>query len=67
MNCHERFEAVLNHRKPDKLPFYFPTITCRTASEILGRRVYSGGDSLHFHEELSWLEGENAHREFVQK
>lgn len=49
------------------MPFYFPTIACRVASEILGRQVNSGGDSLHFHEELSWLDGENAHAEFVHK
>jgi hypothetical protein len=67
MNSFERFDAILNHRKPDKLPFYFPTIACSVASELLGREVDSGGESLHFKEELSLLQGEQAHREFVQK
>jgi hypothetical protein len=67
MNSFERFEAILNHQKPDKLPFYFPTIACSVASELLGREVNSGGESLHFKEELSLLEGEQAHLEFVQQ
>ena len=65
MNTFERFEAILTHEKPDKMPFYFPTIACSVASEILGRKVDSGADSLHFRENASWLEGENAHDEFV--
>ncbi|NLB41523.1 MAG: hypothetical protein GX815_04555 [Clostridiales bacterium] len=67
MNSFERFHAILNHQKPDKLPFYFPTIACSVASELLGREVNSGGESLHFKEEVSLLDGEQAHREFVQK
>ena len=64
MNPFERFDTILNHQKPDKLPFYFPTIACSVASELLGRPVFSGGDSLHFAEERSWLLGESAHAEF---
>ncbi len=67
MNSHERFEAVLSNRKPDKMPFYFPSIVCSVASELLGREVDSGGASLHFKEELSWLSGKNAHDEFVKR
>lgn len=67
MTTYDRFEAVLGHRMPDKLPFYFPTIECTVASRILGREINSGGDSLHFREELSWLDGDNAHEEFVHK
>lgn len=67
MNSHERFEAILNHQKPDRLPFYYPTVFCTVASAILGRDVNSGGDSLHFKEELALLQGASAHQEFVQK
>ncbi|MDD6176272.1 MAG: uroporphyrinogen decarboxylase family protein [Firmicutes bacterium] len=67
MNRSERFRAVLEHKKPDKMPFYFPTIACSVASEILGYPADTGSDSLHFHEECSWLDGENAHAEFVAK
>lgn len=67
MNPYERFTSILRGEKPDKIPFYFPTIDCSVASEILGRKVYSGGESLHFHEELSWIDGDAAHEEFVFK
>lgn len=67
MDSYQRFEAILNHKKPDKMPFYFPTIACSVASEILGRKVNMGGDSLHFNEEKSWLDGEAAHTEFIEK
>ena len=62
-----RFEAILNHAKPDRMPFYFPTIACSVASELLGRAVDSGADSLHFNEERSWVDGEGAHEEFVAR
>ena len=67
MTPFQRFEAVLGHAKPDKVPFYFPTIACTVASELLGRPVDSGADSLHFKEELSWLAGEAAHEDFVAR
>ncbi len=63
----QRFETVLAHGKPDRLPFYFPTIACSVASALLGREVDSGADSLHFKEERSWLDGEDAHAEFVAR
>jgi hypothetical protein len=62
-----RFDAILRHIKPDKLPFYFPTIACSVASELLGRAVDSGADSLHFKEERSWLDGPEAHDEWVAR
>ncbi len=67
MNSFERFNAILDGKKPDRMPFFFPTIACSVASEILGREAHTGGDSLHFKEEKSWLYGEQAHAEFVQK
>lgn len=67
MTNFQRYEAVLNHTKPDRLPFYFPTIACSVASELLGRPVDSGADSLHFKEEKSWLQGEAAHEDFVAR
>jgi len=67
MNSYERFDAILNHKKPDKMPFYFPAIVCTVASEILGRDVDNGGESLHFKEELSFLSGDAAHDEFEKK
>ena len=67
MDAFERFDAILEGRKPDKMPFYYPTIACSVGSEILGRETNTGSDSLAFREELSWLDGEEAHREFVER
>ena len=67
MTPHQRFAAILERRPPDRLPFYFPTIACSVASVLLGREVDSGADSLHFKEERSWLDGEDAHAEFVAR
>ena len=67
MNSFERYDAILGHRKPGKMPLYIPTVSCTVASEILGRGVNSGGESLHFKEELSFLAGDTAHDEFVRK
>lgn len=67
MNSYERFDAILNGDKPDKMPFYFPAIACSVASEILGKEAHTGADSLRFKEEMSWLQGENAHQEFLHK
>ena len=67
MTGKQRFEAVMNHEKPDKLPLFIPTIASDVASEILGRPVITGADSLHFYEELSLFHGAEAHAEFEEK
>lgn len=67
MNSIERFNAILDHKKPDRMPLYIPTTACSVASEILDYEAHTGGDSLHFKEEYSWTEGPNAHDEFVHK
>ncbi|HBP38434.1 MAG TPA: hypothetical protein DD640_06785 [Clostridiales bacterium] len=67
MNSFERFNTTLDHKKPDRMPLYIPAVVCSVASEILGYGAYTGGDSLHFREESSWLLGEQAHEEFVSK
>lgn len=67
MTSIERFNAVLDHKKPDRMPLYIPTVACSVASGILGYEAHTGGDSLHFKEELSWTQGVNAHDEFVCK
>ena len=65
MTSAERFDALLSHKKPDRMPMYIPTIACSVASNILGKPVHTGRDSLQFYEELSWTQSENAHEDFV--
>ena len=67
MTGRERFEAIIDGKKPDRLPVYFTAVACTVASEILGREVHTGADSLHFKEELAIFRGEEAHREFDEK
>lgn len=67
MTSVERFNAVLDHKKPDRVPLYIPTVACSVASALLGYEAHTGGDSLHFNEEFSWTQGDNAHDEFVLK
>jgi len=67
MTGRERFNAIIDHKRPDKMPFYIPTVSCTVASEILSRPVFTGADSLHFHEELAIYRGEAAHKEFEEK
>lgn len=67
MNSKERFAAVLENGKPDRLPLFIPAVACSVASKILGYDAHTGGDSLHFKEEFSWTLGGHAHEEFVQK
>ena len=64
MTGRERFEAVINHKKPDKVPFYVPTFACSVASAILGRPALGGADSLHFKEEKARFLGDAALEEF---
>ena len=64
MTGKQRFEAVMNHQKSDKLPLFIPTVACTVASEILGRKAITGADSLHFAEELAICQGKDAHQEF---
>ena len=67
MTGQERFEAIIEGRRPDRLPIYFTAVACSTASEILGREVHTGADSLHFKEELAIFLGEQAHSDFEGK
>jgi len=64
MTGKQRFDAVMNHQKPDKLPLYIPTVACTVASEILGREAVTGADSLHFAEEKALCQGKDAYEEF---
>jgi hypothetical protein len=67
MTGRERFDAVIDGKRPDRLPIYFTAVACSVASEILGREVHTGADSLHFKEELALFLGSQAHVEFEEK
>jgi uroporphyrinogen decarboxylase len=51
MNSKERVKTAFAHREPDRVPVFELLINSPVASEIMGRRMYTGG---------GWLKGEVA-------
>ena len=64
MTGKERFNAIIDHKKPDKMPLFIPTVSCTVASEILGRPALGGTESLHFKEEKARFYGKDALDDF---
>lgn len=67
MTRHERCTAAINGEPVDRAPRYLPGIACEVASRILGREVHSGTGSLHYAETVALIQGQAAHREFVER
>ena len=67
MTPKERFLSAFKHIEPDRVPLYEQAIASSVASEILGRKTYTGSTSLHMEESEAWLRGEQAHAEFVEQ
>ncbi|MEI8312796.1 MAG: uroporphyrinogen decarboxylase family protein [Verrucomicrobiota bacterium] len=61
---HQRCLDAIAGRAVDRAPTYIPGIACSVASQILGRKAYTGTHSLHYAEVLAWWNGEAAHAEF---
>ena len=59
--------AVIEGRRPDRVPAYTPTIACDVAAQILGREAITGGPSLWYAEAKAWVLGDQAHDEFEQR
>lgn len=64
LHRHRRCAATLVGGNVDHAPGYIPAIACGVASEILGRKAYTGTGSLRFAEVAAWADGEAAHAEF---
>ncbi|MDD2711137.1 MAG: uroporphyrinogen decarboxylase family protein [Verrucomicrobiae bacterium] len=64
---HARVRAVFNGAIPDRLPICEQAFASSVASEILGREAFTGSTDIHYQEACAWLNGKNAHEEFVQK
>ena len=46
----ERVHCAFDHRQPDRVPIYEQSICCRVASEIMGRRMRTGGGRIRWEE-----------------
>ncbi len=67
MNSIERVSAVFDFRQPDKLPVHHLGFSSQAASVILGREAYVGGGVQQWREAVAWWNGDDAHREFVER
>jgi uroporphyrinogen decarboxylase len=65
MTSRERVRLAFQHREPDRVPIYEQTVCCRVASEIMGRRMRTGGGRLRYEETAARWESEEAWREYV--
>ena len=64
---HARIQAVFEGRKPDRVPICEQAFASSVASLILGREAFTGSTDVHYAEACAWLDGENAHEDFVEK
>ena len=63
----ERVLAAFEHRETDKVPIYQAGFSSRVASAILGREAYVGGGIQRYREAVALWNGEQAHKEFLEK
>lgn len=63
----QRIMDVFEGRKPDRIPVCEQAFASSVASEILGYTAYTGSTDLHYYESCAWMDGEEAHNEFVEK
>jgi len=67
----ERVRSAFDHRQqsvcrePDRVPIYEQTVCCRVASEIMGRRMRTGGGRIRWEETSARWESETAWQEYV--
>ena len=67
MTGKQRVILAFQHKQGDRIPVYEQAFASDVASEILGKKVYTGSTSLHYEEAKAWIQGENAHQDFVEK
>ena len=67
MTGKQRIISAFQHKEADRVPIYEQAFASDVASEILGRKVLTGGTSLHYEEAKAWMNGQNAHEEFEER
>ncbi|HUU53397.1 MAG TPA: uroporphyrinogen decarboxylase family protein [Armatimonadota bacterium] len=65
MTSGERVRCAFEHREADRVPVYEQTVCCRVASEIMGRRMHTGGGRIRWEETRARWESETAWQEYV--
>jgi uroporphyrinogen decarboxylase len=65
MTSRERVLTAFRHEEPDRVPVYEQSVCCRIASEIMGRRMRTGGGRLRWEETAARWESEEAWQDYV--
>jgi uroporphyrinogen decarboxylase len=64
MTSRERVLTALRHEEPDRVPIHEQNVCCRIASEIMGRRMRTGGGRLRWEETAARWESEQAWQDY---
>lgn len=67
MRPYERVLAAIEMKPTDRVPVYHSSISSRTASLVLGPEAHVGGGVQQFREAVALWNGEDAHREFLDR
>ena len=67
MTPKERVLAAFAHQPTDRVPIYVAGLSSRVASAVLGREAYAGGGIQQWRESCALWQGEDAHREFLER
>ena len=67
MTPKERTMAAFEHRPTDRIPVFYAGFSSWAASIVLGREAYVGGGIQQWREATALWNGEDAHREFLER
>ena len=67
MNSRERVLAAFQQQETDRMPVHHLGFSSDVASALLGREAYVGGGIQQWREAKALWQGEDAHREFVDR
>jgi len=65
MTSRERVARAFRHQEPDRVPIFEQTVCTRIASEIMGRRMRTGGGRIRWEETSARWESEQAWQDYV--
>lgn len=66
MTSKERVLTTLDHREPDRVPYFEQGVASRVASEILGRKAHTGGGGFRRNGTEAAMRGSDAYAEYVE-
>ncbi|MCC7518044.1 MAG: hypothetical protein IT578_02540 [Verrucomicrobiae bacterium] len=64
---HLRVRAAFDGTRADRIAVCEQAFASSVASRILGREMITGSTDVHYYEACAWLEGEEAHEEFIER